>query len=806
MSLLLRDYQESSLVKLREGFIAGHRAQMLYAPTGSGKTETAISLLSATADKGNRVAMVLDRRILCDQTSERLQKYDIDHGVLMAGHWRYRTDRIIQICSAQTLEARGSFPGLKLLIVDEAHCTRKSVAEFIQNNPQVKVIGLSASPFTKGLGSIYTNVVNATTTRELVNSGQLAPLRVFISKEIDMGGAKKVAGEWSQKEATERGIKITGDIVSEWVKKTHEIYGEPKKTIVFCAGVAHGEDLARKFAEAGYNFMSISYKDEDEFKSDVIADFARLGSSIHGLIATDILTKGFDQADIHFGISARPFTKSFSSHVQQLGRVMRPHHEKESAIWIDHCIATGQRVLTHRGLVAIDMILLSDRIWDGHEFVTHKGVISRGKRPVITYAGLTATADHLVLTADEGWCALGYCADKQKAIITTGTGGTALRQCDDYFTGCSVVGTSTSAIHACSLRMRYLWLSVNYFIYKLAGWSNKRMPSMQSTQACAGVAQLKGGGNDTTMQESEKCSVRELWWKGNRVQVRFCDFLRSLDSRELGLLAEAQGNGIRSDRQQWTLRAGEYPMGKEEFKPKQSSGHKMVSCDASIQIGTPRGKIWGFSITKIIKFGFEHVRNYFSLSKKIIREEEVWDIVDCGSRNSFTCEGLLVHNSGNYLRFRDQWETLYGSGVDELDEGAETAKKEPTDIEKAKAKCPKCGALWPGNSDVCAHCGMVRVRRNDVVSVAGEMLELTGQAAKPEKYSSEYKEQWYQGLLAHLRSRGKNENRAFHLYKEKFKVEPAWKKVTGSAITPAAMDALGYLQRANIAFAKRKTA
>ncbi len=465
--LRLRDYQDGCLTKLREGFAAGHRAQMLYAPTGAGKTEVAISLLDATARKDNSVAMIMDRRILCDQTSERLQKYQIDHGVLMAGHWRYRPDRKIQICTAQTLEARGAFPGLKLLIVDEAHCSRKSINDFIKNHPQVKVIGLSASPFTKGLGSIYTNVVNATTTRELVDSGMLAPLHVFTSKEIDMRGATKIAGEWSQKDATERGIKITGDIVSEWVKKTHEIFGGPKKTIVFCAGVAHGEDLSRKFAEAGYNFVSISYKDEDEFKSEALAEFAKPDSSIHGLIATDVLTKGFDQADVYFGISARPFTKSFSSHVQQLGRVMRPHADKSFATWIDH--------------------------------------------------------------------------------------------------------------------------------------------------------------------------------------------------------------------------------------------------------------------------------------------------------------------SGNFMRFRDQWDELFSDGVDVLDDGAEKAKKEPTDIEKAKAKCPRCGALWPSNSDVCVHCGMVRVRKNEVVAVPGELVELNAQPKK-EKYSPEYKHKFYAELLGYAKEKGHNPGSAYYRYKEKFGVGPSGKK------------------------------
>jgi DNA repair protein RadD len=334
--LELRPYQTGILDLLRQGFAQGHRSQILVAPTGAGKTEMAMFLLKATSAKGNRSAMLLDRVVLCDQTSERLQKYGIDHGVMQSGHWRYRPAERIQVCSAQTIEKRGSFPGLKLLIVDEAHQTRKQTAIFIKNNPDVRVVGLTATPFTKGLGQIYTNIVSSVTTSELVRIGKLAPLRVFVAKEIDMTGAKKVAGEWAQDEVTERGLKITGDIVTEWVKKTHEVFGGPRKTIVFCAGVAHGADLAQKFAAAGYNFVSLSYRDDQQFKDDAVEEFKKPESSIHGLIATDILTKGFDVSDAMIGISARPFSKSLSSHIQQMGRVMREHPGKDFALWLDH--------------------------------------------------------------------------------------------------------------------------------------------------------------------------------------------------------------------------------------------------------------------------------------------------------------------------------------------------------------------------------------------------------------------------------------------------------------------------------------
>lgn len=332
----LFDDQRAVLDKVREAFREGHRSVMLYGPTGMGKTECAISMLKATSDKMNRAAMMLDRIVLCNQTSARLQKYNIDHGVLQAGHWRHRPYERIQVCSAQTIEKRGSFPGLNLLIVDEAHTQRQQTTEFIKNNPEIKVIGLSASPFAEGLGQTYTKVVSATTTAKLVEQKRLVPLRVFIAKEINMAGAKKVAGEWSQAEAGARGMKITGDVVAEWAKKTTEIFGGPRKTIVFCSNVAHGADLAQKFAEAGYNFVPISYKDSDEFKVDAVADFSKPDTKIHGLIACDILTKGFDVPDVMIGVSARPFTKSFMSHVQQMGRVMRSHPGKEFALWLDH--------------------------------------------------------------------------------------------------------------------------------------------------------------------------------------------------------------------------------------------------------------------------------------------------------------------------------------------------------------------------------------------------------------------------------------------------------------------------------------
>jgi superfamily II DNA or RNA helicase len=336
MELQLREHQMEVIDALREGFKNGYRSQLLYAPTGFGKTEVSIYLMKAAAEKYKRAAMMMDRLVLVDQTSNRLLRYGIRHGVFQADHDRYDPAERLQVCSAQTMESRSNFPNTDLLIVDECHVLRRKTIEYIRQNPGMRVIGLTATPFTKGLGEVYENVVTGATTQNLVGKEWLCPLRVYIAREIDMTGAKKVAGEWAASEVESRGMRIVGDIVSEWVKKTHDIFGKPVKTIVFCAGVSHGNKLVEEFARAGYNFVSISYKDNDGIKREAIEDFSRPDTEIHGLIATDILTRGFDVPDVMIGVSARPFSKSLSSHVQQMGRVMRPYPGKEFGVWLDH--------------------------------------------------------------------------------------------------------------------------------------------------------------------------------------------------------------------------------------------------------------------------------------------------------------------------------------------------------------------------------------------------------------------------------------------------------------------------------------
>lgn len=335
--LELRDYQLDGVEGLREGFRDGHRSQILVAPTGAGKTVLAIHLMREARRKLTRSAFIVDRVALVDQTSAALDRFGVDHGVIQAGHWRNRMYEPIQVCSAQTLERRGFFPDLALLIVDEAHCVREQTAQFIQNQARLKVVGLTATPFTKGLGDLYTNLVNVSTTNKLVAEGFLVPLKMYAAVAADMTGAKVIAGEWSADDVEARGQTIIGDIVNEWIARTRQHFGGPVKTLLFSATVEHGAELCRQFQAAGYRFEQVSYQDaNDERRRELIAEFRKADSAIVGLVSCEVLTKGFDVPDVLCGVDARPYRKSLSAQIQKMGRLMRPAPGKEFGLWLDH--------------------------------------------------------------------------------------------------------------------------------------------------------------------------------------------------------------------------------------------------------------------------------------------------------------------------------------------------------------------------------------------------------------------------------------------------------------------------------------
>lgn len=328
-TLDLRPYQLEAIEAVRAHIRAGKKNIILCSPTGSGKTVIGSHLLDESSKKMRRSVFVVDRITLTDQTSTTLDGYGVPHGVIQGDHPRYRPWERVQVASAQTL-ARRKWPAADLVIVDEAHTVMETVKARIEPRETV-CIGLTATPFTRGLGKIYDALVNVTTTQKLIDEGFLSPYRIFAPSEPDMTGVKIVGGEWAEAEAGKRALSVVGDCVAEYLKR-----GEGRKFLVSCCDVAHGQELARQFNAAGVRVEVYSYKTSEGDRARMVEEFRRPNSRIRGLISPVALTKGFDVPDVSCLVMARPLRKSLAEFIQFFGRGLRIAPGKTDCIVLDH--------------------------------------------------------------------------------------------------------------------------------------------------------------------------------------------------------------------------------------------------------------------------------------------------------------------------------------------------------------------------------------------------------------------------------------------------------------------------------------
>lgn len=329
--LALYPWQKEAIEALRENIRQGVRNQIMSAATGSGKTVLATHLLQECYRKGRRGVFVADRIPLIDQTSRMFDAYGIPHGVIQADHWRHRPWERIQVASAQTVQRRG-WPDADLIIVDEAHSLYRTVLHRIAKRDTVTV-GLTATPFTRGLGRYYDRVVTVRTTAQLIEDGYLAPYRIFAASEPDMTGAAVSAGEWTDREAEQRSLPIVGDIVAEYLK-----HGGGHKFICFGATVAHCEEIQRQFLAAGVVAGLYTYQTPGAEREAMLGDFRERDSHLRGLISVAALAKGFDSPAVECVIIARPLRKSLAEHIQMLGRGLRrdPDNPAKVCTILDH--------------------------------------------------------------------------------------------------------------------------------------------------------------------------------------------------------------------------------------------------------------------------------------------------------------------------------------------------------------------------------------------------------------------------------------------------------------------------------------
>jgi superfamily II DNA or RNA helicase len=325
----LRQYQVDSINDLRKAILKGHKRIVLQLATGGGKTTIASEMIRKANEKGKKCLFLADRIELVEQTSQRLDYEGIEHGIIMGNHERYKPHSVNQVCSPQTL-ARRPVPRADLVIIDECHVAYNVHRKMMEAMPNAVFIGLSATPFTKGLGKMYTNLVIGATTSKLTNEGYLVPVKVFAPSKPDLSKLRTIAGDYDEKELFARvnKPKLVADIVDTWVKR-----GENRPSIGFAVNVLHSQALCEQFKDRGIRAAHIDAYMPKKEREQIVKDFK--DGYIKVLFNVGILDKGFDYPKASCLIMARP-TKSLMLYIQQAGRVLRTHSSKEDAIILDH--------------------------------------------------------------------------------------------------------------------------------------------------------------------------------------------------------------------------------------------------------------------------------------------------------------------------------------------------------------------------------------------------------------------------------------------------------------------------------------
>jgi len=151
----------------------------------------------------------------------------------------------------------------------------------------------------------------------------------------------------------------------------------------------------------------------------VVADWAAVEARVNPWLSTKGQAKLalFESGeDVYVANARATFQKrNISKDQRQIGKV------QELA-----CLCADTLVLTDNGVKAIMEVQLTDLLWDGQSWVTHRGLIRKGVRPTISVCGVKVTPDHLVKTNTTWTQAHQLVSNKQLLTQALETGSASL--------------------------------------------------------------------------------------------------------------------------------------------------------------------------------------------------------------------------------------------------------------------------------------------------------------------------------------------------------------------------------------------
>jgi len=350
MSFDLRPYQRTAIDCLYAYMRTHDDNPAIVIPTGGGKTVVMAELIrdALTQWPGTRIAIVAHVKELVEQNADKLRRYWPEARIGIYAASLKRRDRFepVIFASIQSVYDKSAQLGrFDLILVDEAHripvrgegMYRRFIGDCRRVNPDLRVIGLTATPYRLGTGPVTgpEYVLNAIAYEagvgDLIKQGYLCNL---ISKggtaRADLSNVHVRGGEYVAYEL-EAAVNRS-DLVAAAVDEILAYCAQRRAWIVFCASVAHASAVSHALAARGVEAPVIEGNTPLQERDAAIARFQR--GELRALCNVNVLSEGFDAPHVDAVILLRP-TKSAGLYYQQVGRGLRLHPSKSDCLVLD---------------------------------------------------------------------------------------------------------------------------------------------------------------------------------------------------------------------------------------------------------------------------------------------------------------------------------------------------------------------------------------------------------------------------------------------------------------------------------------
>ena len=342
MYQLFEDQQEF-VGKLRNSLASGHKSILGVASPAFGKTVVAayITDMARQKDSDASVWFLVHRKNLLRQTSKSFWQAKIQHGLITSGKTRSKLP--IQVGTIGTVFSRlGSLTPPKILFVDEAHLAKGNMFETVihwARKAGAIVIGLTGTPERldgKSLGDVFDDLIEAKSTRWLIEQGRLSDYRAFTTPVTPgLSDVKKQMGDYNKQQLAEIMDKptIVGDAVTHYRKHANGM-----RAVCYCVNVEHSKHTAAAFNQAGIPAVHVDASTTEAELKDACEGLADRRYLV--LVNCELVIEGFDLSSqvgrdvtIECCILLRP-TMSLARYLQMVFRALR--RKDRPATILDH--------------------------------------------------------------------------------------------------------------------------------------------------------------------------------------------------------------------------------------------------------------------------------------------------------------------------------------------------------------------------------------------------------------------------------------------------------------------------------------